>query len=118
MGVCRRVLKPRMDMGRSLGKVAAACQPYSENPTVRDEKGACGIVGHGGTRNQPHNRKGACRKLSTYSQARRISTRPSGHWTKTELKRKGDNLPLASKSRHVDAERHGLHLHIERGNGK
>ena len=42
----------------------------------------------------------------------------SGHWTKMELKRKGDNLQLASKSHQVDAERHRLHSHVERGNDK
>jgi hypothetical protein len=29
------------------------------------KRGACGNVSYGGTRNPPHNRKGACRKLST-----------------------------------------------------
>ena len=32
-------------------------------------------MSYGGTRIPPHNRKGACRKLSTYGCARRISTR-------------------------------------------
>jgi len=39
--------------------------PDSGNPTVRDERGACGNVSYGGTRNPLHNRKGAGRKLST-----------------------------------------------------
>ena len=34
-------------------------------------------MSYGGTRIPPHNRKGACRKLSTYGCARRISTRRS-----------------------------------------
>src|SRR5712691_10835543 len=48
-------------------------EPDSGKPTVRDRRGACGIVDHGGTRNPWHNRKGAGRKLSTYRCARRIS---------------------------------------------
>ena len=55
------------------------CQPDSGNPTVRDERGAYGNVDQGGTRNPRHNRKGACRKLSAYRCARRISTRRAGH---------------------------------------
>ena len=43
---------------------------------TRDERGACRNVNYGGTRNPPHNRKGAGRKLSTYGCARCISTRP------------------------------------------
>ena len=54
------------------------CQPDSGNPTVRDERGAYGNVDQGGTRNPRHNRKGACRKLSAYRCARRISTRERG----------------------------------------
>ena len=57
----------------------AGCQPDSGNPTVRDERGAYGNVDQGGTRNPRHNRKGACRKLSAYRCARRISTRRAGH---------------------------------------
>jgi len=34
------------------------CQPDSGNPTVRDERGACGNVNHGGTRNPLHLPKG------------------------------------------------------------
>ncbi len=48
-------------------------EPDSGNPTVRDRRGAYGNVGYGGTRNPPHNRKGACRSLSTYGRARRTS---------------------------------------------
>ena len=33
-------------------------QPDSGNPTVRDERGACGNVGDGGTRNPLHIPKG------------------------------------------------------------
>ena len=73
-GVCRRVLKLRGAWEGPLGK-SCCCQPDSGNPTVRDERGACGNVSYGGTRIPPHNRKGACRKLSTYGCARRISTR-------------------------------------------
>ncbi len=76
MGVCRRVLKPRMDMGMFLRESSCCRQPYSGNPTVRDEKGAYGIVNQRGIKNLPHNRKGARQKLSTYSCACRISTRP------------------------------------------
>jgi len=36
----------------------AGCQPDSGNPTVRDERGACGNVGYGGTRNPLHIPKG------------------------------------------------------------
>ena len=31
---------------------------YPENPTVRDERGACGNVSHGGIRNPLHEPKG------------------------------------------------------------
>ena len=56
-------------------------EPDSGKPTVRDRRGAYGNVGYGGTRNPPHNRKGACRSLSTYSRARctSIPTRPPIH---------------------------------------
>ena len=33
------------------------CQPDSGNPTVRDERGACGNVGYGGTRHPPRRSK-------------------------------------------------------------
>ena len=33
-------------------------QPDSGNPTVRDERGACGNVSHGGIRNPLHRLKG------------------------------------------------------------
>ena len=36
----------------------AGRQPDSGNPTVRDERGACGNVGYGGTRNPQHIPKG------------------------------------------------------------
>jgi len=36
----------------------AGCQPDSGNPTVRDERGACGNVNYGGTRNPLHIPKG------------------------------------------------------------
>jgi hypothetical protein len=44
-------------MGRFSGE-SCCCQPDSGNPTVRDERGACGNVGHGGIRNPLHNPKG------------------------------------------------------------
>ena len=75
-GVCRWVLKPPDVWEGPPGK-CRCCQPDSGNPTVRDERGACGNVSYGGTRIPPHNRKGASRKLSTYGCARRISTRQS-----------------------------------------
>jgi hypothetical protein len=45
-------------------------EPDSGNPTVRDRRGALGNVVYGGIRNPSHNRKSACRKLSTYGCAR------------------------------------------------
>ena len=36
----------------------AGCQPDSGNPTVRDERGACGNVNYGGIRNPLHSPKG------------------------------------------------------------
>ncbi len=54
-------------------------EPDSGNPTVRDRREAYGNVGYGGTRNPPHNRKGACRSLSTYGCAHRISIPTSAH---------------------------------------
>jgi hypothetical protein len=62
-------------MGRFLEESSYCRQPDSGNPTVRDERGACGNVSYGGIRNPPHNRKDASRKLFTYGCARRISTR-------------------------------------------
>src|SRR5437870_13777622 len=53
-------------------------EPDSGKPTVRDRRGACGTVNHGGTRHPLHNRKGAERKLSTYRCARRISIPTTG----------------------------------------
>jgi len=46
-------------MGRFLKESSYCRQPDSGNPTVRDERRACGNVGYGGTRNPLHNRKGA-----------------------------------------------------------
>jgi len=45
-------------------------EPDSGNPTVRDRRGALGNVVYGGIRIPPHNRKSACRKLSTSGCAR------------------------------------------------
>jgi hypothetical protein len=45
-GVCERALKLRRVVGRSSWK-SCCCQPDSGNPTVRDERGACGNVGDG-----------------------------------------------------------------------
>jgi hypothetical protein len=47
--------------------------PDSGQPTVRDRRGACSNVHHGGTRHPLHNRKGADRQLSTSRCARCIS---------------------------------------------
>src|SRR5712691_8681539 len=71
----------RASVGNSPPKVIRAAflpdeprpEPDSGKPTVRDRRGACGTVNHGGTRHPLHNRKGADRKLSTYRCARRIS---------------------------------------------
>ncbi len=41
------------------GNAIAANPPDSGNPTVRDERGACGNVSHGGIRTHGINRKGA-----------------------------------------------------------
>ncbi len=45
-GECRRVLKLRIGWEGFLGK-RCCCQPDSGNPTVRDERGACGNVMQG-----------------------------------------------------------------------
>jgi len=44
-------------MERFFGE-SCCCQPDSGNPTVRDERGACGNVSYGGTRNPLHKPKG------------------------------------------------------------
>src|SRR5215468_11703344 len=74
-GGYERAFKPREVWEGPMG-TSDGCQPDSGKPTVRDERGACGNVNHGGIRNPLHNRKGAGRKLSAYSCARRTSTRP------------------------------------------
>ena len=51
-------------------------KPYWGKPTVRHLREGAGNVGYGGIRNPLHNRKGACRSLSTYGCARLCSTRP------------------------------------------
>jgi hypothetical protein len=56
-GVCGRALKLRIGREGLSGK-SRCCQPDSGNPTVRDERGACGNVGYGGTRNPSHIPKG------------------------------------------------------------
>ena len=53
-GECRRVLKPRAVREGSLGK-CCCCQRNSGNPTVPDERGACGNVRYGGIRNPRRN---------------------------------------------------------------
>ena len=73
-GVYERAFNPR-DVWEGPPGRGYCCQPDSGNPTVRDERGACGNVNYGGTRDPLHNRKGAGRKLSTYRCARRTSTR-------------------------------------------
>jgi hypothetical protein len=45
-------------MGRFLRENSYCRQPDSGNPTVRDEKGACGNVSYGGTRNPLYKPKG------------------------------------------------------------
>src|SRR4029450_10235580 len=45
--------------------------------TLPNFREGAGNVGYGGIRNPRHNRKGACRSLSTYGCARLCSTRPS-----------------------------------------
>jgi hypothetical protein len=52
-GVCGRALKPRKVWEGPPGK-CCCCQPDSGNPTVRDERGACGNVSEGGIRNPLH----------------------------------------------------------------
>jgi len=57
-GVYGRALKPREVWEGPVG-TGDGCQPDAGNPTVRDERGACGNMNHGGTRTPLHNRKGA-----------------------------------------------------------
>jgi hypothetical protein len=70
-GVCGRALKPPPHwegcsvMRKKKYNNCHDCQPDSGNPTVRDDREACGNVSYGGTRNPLYNRKGACRKLFT-----------------------------------------------------
>src|SRR5215471_16585295 len=88
-GVDERAFKPREVWEGPVG-TSDGCQPDSGKPTVRDERGACGNVNHGGIRNPLHNRKGVGRKLSTYRCARRISTRLSNLMAvKDEQERQG-----------------------------
>jgi hypothetical protein len=56
-GECGRALKLQGKWEGSSGK-CRCCQPDSGNPTVRDERGAYGNVGDGGTRNPLHVPKG------------------------------------------------------------
>ncbi len=68
-GVCELALKLRWALERPASekwRVEPRSEPDSGNPTVRDRRGALGNVVYGGTRIPPHNRKSACRKLSTY----------------------------------------------------
>jgi len=55
-GGCERALKFRDKWEGSSGK-CCCCQPDSGNPTVRDERGAYGNVGDGGTMNPLHKPK-------------------------------------------------------------
>src|SRR2546423_11263080 len=54
-GVCECALKlPRVWEGcAAIILHITGCQPDSGKPTVRDERGACGNVGYGGTRHPP-----------------------------------------------------------------
>ena len=47
-GVYERAFKPR-DVGEGPPGTGCCCQPDSGNPTVRDERGAYGNVGYGGS---------------------------------------------------------------------
>jgi len=57
-----------LDAGDFVGRVlliGVGLEPYWGKPDVRNLRGAAGNVGHGGTRNSLHNRKGADRKFSS-----------------------------------------------------
>jgi len=56
-GECGRALKLRCEW-EGFSRKFRCCQPDLGNPTVRDERGACGNVGYGGTRIPPHIPKG------------------------------------------------------------
>src|SRR5712691_12235999 len=58
-GVCECALKlPRVWEGcAAIILHITGCQPDSGKPTVRDERGACGNVGYGRTRNPPRRSK-------------------------------------------------------------
>ncbi len=73
-GVHERAFHPRDGWEGPPGR-GYCCQPDSGKPTVRDERGACGNVGYGGTRYPPRHRKSACWKLSASGHTRRTSTR-------------------------------------------
>src|SRR5215510_3617811 len=96
-GVYERAFKPREVWEGPVG-TSDGCQPDSGNPTVRDERGACGNVNHGGIRHPLHNRKGVGRKLSTYRCARRISTR---------RRVRISHPPVASLASMAESWRHG-----------
>ena len=53
-GVCRRVLKPRMRMGRFLGEIATAANRTREIRPSGMRRGLNRNVGHGDTVNPPH----------------------------------------------------------------
>ncbi|NIS69717.1 MAG: hypothetical protein GTO12_12430 [Proteobacteria bacterium] len=57
-------LKAGWFLGRVL-LIGLGLEPYWGKPDVRNLRGGAGNVDHGGTRNPPHNRKGADRKLSS-----------------------------------------------------
>ena len=75
-GEGERATSASPDTGRAVsGKWRAEPRPEPDSgkPTVRDRRGACRNVNHGGTRHPLYNRKGTDRKLSTYRCARYIS---------------------------------------------
>ena len=53
-GVCRRVLKPRMRMGRFLGEIATAANRTREIRPSGMRRGLSRNMGYGDTVNPPH----------------------------------------------------------------
>jgi len=67
-GGIRKYVDLALKAGWFLGRVLLIClglEPYWGKPDVLNLRGGAGNVNHGGTRNPPHNRKGANRKLSS-----------------------------------------------------
>jgi len=62
--VCRVGLKGG-PVSKRLYLYYLSLEPYWGKPNVRNFREGTGNVGHGGTRNPLHNRKGACWKLSS-----------------------------------------------------